>query len=74
MGHFLCMVFHWDFVIKKGVDINIIKQKILFILEGMNAKYPAEHNVGHIYKAEQSLEKYRFEGPPQGVRSPPESE
>ena len=27
MGHFLCMVFHWDFVVKKGVNIVSLKEK-----------------------------------------------
>ncbi len=55
MGHFLCMVFHWDFVVKKGVNKNHIKQQILNILDEHHAKYPAEHNVGHLYKAESDL-------------------
>ena len=55
MGHFLCMVFHWDFVLKKGVDSSIIKDQIFKILDDNNAKYPAEHNVGHLYQADESL-------------------
>ncbi len=58
MGHFLCMVFHWDFVVKDGVDIDQLKEKILKILDSNNAKYPAEHNVGHLYKAEKDLEDF----------------
>ena len=52
------MVFHWDFVVKKGVDSNTLKQKILTTLDANNAKYPAEHNVGHLYKADHSLEYF----------------
>ena len=55
MGHFLCMVFHWDFVVKKGVDAKKLKAKILQILDQYGAKYPAEHNVGHLYKADETL-------------------
>ncbi len=55
LGHFLCMVFHWDFVLKKGVDSNLLKDQILKILDRNNAKYPAEHNVGHLYKADPCL-------------------
>ncbi len=55
MGHFLCMVFHWDFVVKKGVDSSKLKKKILEILDQYGAKYPAEHNVGHLYRADEEL-------------------
>ena len=58
MSHFLCMVFHWDFVVKKGVDSLLIKEKILSILDEHNAKYPAEHNVGHLYSADRDLVKF----------------
>ena len=58
MGHFLCMVFHWDFVLKKGTNVQDIKGEILKILDKYGAKYPAEHNVGHLYKAEKDL--YNF--------------
>ena len=58
MGHFLCMVFHWDFVVKKGVNIVSLKEKILAILDQNKAKYPAEHNVGHLYKAEEDLKDF----------------
>ncbi|AAQ00799.1 MULTISPECIES: D-lactate dehydrogenase [Prochlorococcus] len=58
MAHFLCMVFHLDFVVKKGVDSKLLKEKILKFLDSINAKYPAEHNVGHLYKAEKSLEVF----------------
>ncbi len=58
MGHFLCMVFHWDFVVKKGVNVTKLKSQILQILDRNNAKYPAEHNVGHLYKADDCLASF----------------
>ena len=58
MAHFLCMVFHWDFVVRKGVDAADLKTKILTILDKAGAKYPAEHNVGHLYKAETDLSNF----------------
>ncbi len=58
MSHFLCMVFHWDFVVKKGVNTADLKAKILKILDSAGAKYPAEHNVGHLYKAETDLSNF----------------
>ena len=58
MAHFLCMVFHWDFVVKKGVDAGKLKKQILDLLDQSGAKYPAEHNVGHLYKAETDLSNF----------------
>ena len=55
MGHFLCMVFHWDFVLKKEACVETLKSEILNILDNSGAKYPAEHNFGHLYKADSSL-------------------
>tara|TARA_Y100001968_G_C19126072_1_gene604330 strand:- start:231 stop:767 length:537 start_codon:yes stop_codon:yes gene_type:complete len=58
MAHFFCMVFHLDFVLKKGVDSSKLKNQILKILDDIGAKYPAEHNVGHFYNA--SLDQSNF--------------
>ncbi len=54
-GHFLCHVFHRDYLVRKGVDCQKLKKSILEIAERQGAKYPAEHNVGHLYSAEQHL-------------------
>lgn len=51
-GHFLCHVFHWDFVVKAGVDPQAIKTRMMAMLDEIGAKYPAEHNVGNQYQAE----------------------
>ena len=58
LSHFFCMVFHWDFVVKKGVDANVLKKRILAILDERGAKYPAEHNVGHLYTADTDLSNF----------------
>ena len=58
MAHFLCMVFHWDFVVKRGVNAAKLKKQILELLDQSGAKYPAEHNVGHLYKAETDLSNF----------------
>ena len=58
MGHFLCMVFHWDFVLKNGEDSELVKSQILTLLDKAGAKYPAEHNVGHLYKADFDLANF----------------
>jgi D-lactate dehydrogenase len=57
-GHFFCHVFHQDYVLKKGADAEKVKQAMLKILDGRGAKYPAEHNVGHLYKADAPLENF----------------
>lgn len=51
-GHFLCHVFHHDYIFKKGTDLNAMKALLLARLDQKRAKYPAEHNVGHLYGAE----------------------
>ena len=51
-GHFMCHVFHWDFVVKAGVDPQAIKARMMSLLDEIGAKYPAEHNVGNQYCAE----------------------
>ncbi len=50
-GHFLCHVLHQDYIIKKGANVEAIKHRMLDILDRRGAKYPAEHNVGHLYRA-----------------------
>ncbi|RWR02132.1 lactate dehydrogenase [[Pantoea] beijingensis] len=54
-GHFLCHVFHQDYIVKKGVDVHALKEKMLAILSARGAEYPAEHNVGHLYQAKPQL-------------------
>lgn len=54
-GHFFCHVFHQDYVIRKGVDPKTCKDELLAHLDTRGAEYPAEHNVGHIYKAKPAL-------------------
>ena len=57
-GHFMCHVFHQDYILKKGADAAAIKQQMLDILAAKGAKYPAEHNVGHLYAAEEGLKDF----------------
>ncbi|GHC79065.1 D-lactate dehydrogenase [Limoniibacter endophyticus] len=54
-GHFFCHVFHQDYLLKPGFDWMATKNAMLELLEKRNARYPAEHNVGHLYKAEETL-------------------
>jgi D-lactate dehydrogenase len=54
-GHFLCHVLHQDYVLRKDVDPTALKASMLRLLDERGAEYPAEHNVGHIYKAKPAL-------------------
>jgi D-lactate dehydrogenase len=54
-GHFLCHVFHQDYVVRKGEDPEQIKNQLLHLLDERGAQYPAEHNVGHHYIASPAL-------------------
>jgi D-lactate dehydrogenase len=57
-GHFFCHVFHQDYILKDGADPKNVKQAMLERLDSIGAKYPAEHNVGHLYKAEKDLREF----------------
>ncbi|WP_133406129.1 D-lactate dehydrogenase [Parashewanella tropica] len=57
-GHFLCHVLHQDYLVKKGENLALVKQELLALCESRGAKYPAEHNVGHHYQAEQALTEH----------------
>ena len=54
-GHLFCHVLHQNYIVKKGVDGNELKKKLLKIYDKRGAEYPAEHNVGHEYRAKPSL-------------------
>ncbi|WP_170414574.1 D-lactate dehydrogenase [Ruegeria atlantica] len=54
-GHLMCHVMHQDYIVKKGCDPKAIKTAMLKILDERGAEYPAEHNVGHLYKAKPDL-------------------
>ena len=57
-GHFLCHVFHQDYIIRKGHDSAAIKNRMLALLNERGAEYPAEHNVGHMYAAKPALRDF----------------
>jgi D-lactate dehydrogenase len=59
-GHFLCHVFHQDYIVPKGGDCVALEHDLLAIQDRRGAEYPAEHNVGHLYRAKpQLVEFYR---------------
>lgn len=57
-GHFMCHVFHQDYIVKKGVDCLALEHEMLALLDKRGAQYPAEHNVGHLYEAKPELRKF----------------
>ena len=57
-GHFMCYVFHQDYIVKKGVDAHALKEQMLALLQARGAQYPAEHNVGHLYEAPEALKQF----------------
>jgi D-lactate dehydrogenase len=69
-GHFLCHVFHQDYIVAKGVDPVALEHQMLEILDERGAEYPAEHNVGHLYKAKNSLVDHYRELDPRNVFNP----
>jgi D-lactate dehydrogenase (quinone) len=69
-GHFFCHVLHQEYLVKKGVDCDGIKDKILARLKARGAEYPAEHNVGHIYEASESLRHFYEELDPTNSFNP----
>ena len=63
-GHFMCHVFHQDYIVKKGYDCMELEHQMLELLDKRGAQYPAEHNVGHLYEAKPELRKfYKFLDP-----------
>ena len=69
-GHFMCYVFHQDYIVKKGVDAHALKAQMLALLKARGAQYPAEHNVGHIYEAPDSLKQFYRANDPTNSMNP----
>lgn len=54
-GHFFCHVFHQDYIVRKGADPLAVEHRLWELLDARGAEYPAEHNVGHLYRAKPAL-------------------
>lgn len=57
-GHFMCHVFHQDYIVKKGNDCLQLEHQMWQLLDARGAQYPAEHNVGHLYIAKPELKNF----------------
>ena len=69
-GHFLCHVFHQDYIVKKGVVPLDMEHRMWKLLDERRAEYPAEHNVGHLYIAKPALAGFYRELDPTNTFNP----
>lgn len=69
-GHFFCHVFHQDYIVRKGPDPIAIEHEMWELLDRRGAEYPAEHNVGHLYKAKPELKAFYRSLDPGNVLNP----
>ena len=69
-GHLFCHVQHLNYIVKKGVDGEALKEKLLNTYKERGAEYPAEHNVGHEYFANPTLLKFYKELDPTNFFNP----
>jgi len=69
-GHFLCHVFHQDYIARKGEDPLAIEHAMWALLDARGAEYPAEHNVGHLYPAKPALADFYRRLDPRNVFNP----
>lgn len=69
-GHFLCHVFHQDYIARKGEDPMAIEHVMWKLLDERGAEYPAEHNVGHLYPAKPALAQFYQQLDPSNTFNP----
>ncbi|WP_087718536.1 D-lactate dehydrogenase [Salinicola salarius] len=69
-GHFLCHVLHQDYIVAKGTDCLTLEHRLWELLDARGAEYPAEHNVGHLYKAKPALANFYRELDPCNAFNP----
>ncbi|MCF3682364.1 D-lactate dehydrogenase, partial [Salmonella enterica subsp. enterica serovar Weltevreden] len=59
-----------DYIVKKGVDDHALKAQMLEQLQARAAQYPAEHNVGHLYQAPETLTRFYRQNDPNNSMNP----
>ena len=57
-GHFFCHVFHLDYLVRRATDVGGVRERLKHWLDARGARYPAEHNVGHLYRAPPELVEF----------------
>ena len=70
LGHFMCHVMHQDYIVKKGVNADEVKSKLLAFFDAKGAEYPAEHNVGQQYQAKPALAAFYKKNDPTNSLNP----
>jgi D-lactate dehydrogenase len=69
-GHFFCHVFHQDYIVRTGADPVAFEHALWTQLDAHGAKYPAEHNVGHLYNADPTLANFYRTNDPRNQLNP----
>jgi D-lactate dehydrogenase (quinone) len=69
-GHFFCHVFHQDYIVRKGADLDLLKASMMKLFDARGAEYPAEHNVGHLYEAKSTLREHYMRCDPTNTFNP----
>jgi D-lactate dehydrogenase len=69
-GHLFCHVLHQNYILKKDIDAELLKEKLLKVFDERGAEYPAEHNVGHEYYAKSNLSNFYKELDPTNMFNP----
>jgi D-lactate dehydrogenase (quinone) len=55
-GHFFCHVFHLDYLVR--AEAESVRHRLKQWLDSRGSRYPAEHNVGHLYRASPELVEF----------------
>ncbi|HEV7123536.1 MAG TPA: D-lactate dehydrogenase [Rhodanobacter sp.] len=69
-GHFLCHVLHQDYIVARGTNGMALEHRMWDLLDARGAEYPAEHNVGHLYRAKPALANFYHELDPCNAFNP----
>lgn len=57
-GHFMCQVFHYDYMVNRDIEWLDMEHRIIAHLNGRGIEFPSEHNVGHLYTAKPVLKDF----------------
>jgi len=57
-GHFMCQVFHYDYMVNRDIEWLDMEHRIIAHLDGRGIEFPSEHNVGHLYTAKPVLKDF----------------
>ncbi|QIG53439.1 D-lactate dehydrogenase [Altererythrobacter sp. BO-6] len=69
-GHFMCHVFHLDYVLKPGFRASAFEKGVKALVEARGGQMPAEHNFGHLYEAPEHVVRFYRELDPTNSLNP----